>query len=112
MALLVAMPMCVCGHTLLPEQETQEHSCCPHHEEDKEPTDSGHDCELSHHDQLSFTLEEAETYDFQSEEAASTPFTSYKCEKGHSVSSNSLRAPPPDYFSHSSRTITYCNYRL
>ena len=112
MALLVAMPMCVCGHTLFPEQESQEHSCCPHHEEDKEPSESGHDCDLSHHDQLSFTSEEAETFDFRSVEAEATLFASFKYELRHPVYSNSLTVPPPDCFSHSSRTITYCNYRL
>jgi len=112
MALIVVMPMCVCGHFFLLEQENQEHSCCPHHEEDKEPRDSGHDCELSHHDQLSFTSKEGETFDFQSVEAEETPFASFECKLRHPVYSNSLRAPPPDLFSHSSRTIRYCIYRL
>lgn len=112
MALLVAIPMCVCGHTLLPVEDHRQHSCCNNHEEDKEPSDSGHDCEVSHHDQFSFTLEERETFDFQSVDVDTTPFISYECEPKNPFSGNSLRAPPPDYFSHSSRIITYCIYRL
>ena len=101
MALVVAMPMCVCGHVLLPEQDNQEHSCCAHHEEDKEPTDLGHDCELSHHAQLSFTSEESKTFDCQNVEIDPTPFISFKCEIGDSVSSNLLvlRSEDPEKLS-------------
>ena len=100
MALLVAMPMCLCGHSHLSLENKLEHSCCPNHEEDKEPSGSGHDCEVSHHDQLSFTSEESETFDFQSVEIDPTSFASHKWELRHSVYCI-LRAPPPDYFSHS-----------
>ena len=112
LALLVAMPMCVCGQFLLPEEDNREHSCCPHHQEDKEPNDSGHDCELSHHYLFSFISEKSGTFDFQSVDVDATTFISFKCELGNTVSNNSLRAPPPDRFSHSSRNITYCTYRL
>lgn len=112
MALLVAIPMCVCGHSLLPIEDNQKNSCCFHHEEDEQPTDSEHDCELCYHDQLSFLSQGDKKFLYQGLEAQLATFDLVKWEPSTPIINSFLRGPPPDCFSHSSRNITYCTYRL
>lgn len=58
MALLLTMPMCVCGSIISSEKAESEHSCCSH--EDVEPEECGDDCDCSYHKKLEFLSEEAE----------------------------------------------------
>ena len=118
MALLVSVPMCVCGNSFFPESEEVEHSCCSHeHEEQKEsnPDKDEHDCSLTDHDQVEYTYRDSEPNPTkQGNDSINVTFTS--SEKIASIpcillGGTSLRAPP-DIFSHSTRSITYCIYRL
>ena len=109
MALLVSVPMCVCGNSFFLESE---------HEEQKEsnPDNDEHDCSLTDHDQVEYTYRDSEPNPTkQGNDSINVTFTS--SEKIASIpcillGGTNLRAPPPDIFSHSTRSITYCIYRL
>jgi len=118
LALLVSLPMCVCGHSFLPTSIEEEHSCCPHqHEEDprNNSDDEDHDCELNYHDQVEYlpinsgsNLPKVPEHDVSVNFLFSESLPSFIC----STLGSYLRAPPPDCFPRSSRNITYCIYRL
>ena len=117
MALLVSLPMCVCGHSFLATSIEEEHSCCPQNKEVEENNSDNrdHDCNSIHHDQVEYLSVRSEpnlpkipehhvSVDFIFSENISSVI-------GFGLG-NYLRALPPDCFPRSSRNITYCIYRL
>lgn len=118
MALLMSVSMCVCGNSFLPIPIEEKHSCCPHqHEEEREDNSErdGHDCNLTHHDQVKYlwvnsdpTLPKAPEQNI----SADFNFPEKNSPVPYFTRENYLKAPPRDRFSRSSRNIIYCIYRL
>jgi len=114
LALMVSMPMCVCGDSFLSKEIEREHTCCPLNHCSEEP-DTSHDCELSHHEDWQF-ISSTEKVSFLKkylpifiqEREIEDLFSSWLIR-----SSQPLRAPP-DRFSgiHPPQRVIYCQYRL
>ena len=116
-ALLVSMPMCVCGHSFL-STSIEESSCCHHQHEEKNENHSEENernCDLCHHDHLQYLsasseipLPEVPEHDISGDFL----FAESLSHVPHLSKENQLRAPPPSGIFPASRNIIYCIYRL
>ena len=116
MTILVVMPVCLCGHSLIPEQIEQEHSCCPNHHEEDESSECEYGCDSSHHAQKQFisVQTEVELSELESDPQGSlVKVTVSYLSSAHHLSAHQLPLPPPKLLAFSvHRRITFCTYLL
>lgn len=118
MALLVSMPMCVCGNTELLNPEMEEISCHSHcHGDSHENNEDNSHCDSSEHNSLLFLLPEYEKKSLDAQDNDSSHFyipDQYLLLWEWS-SLQTLTRPPPDTESFSSTRRLheiYSSYRL
>jgi len=113
MALLLCMPMCLCGYKVLePTFELgHERSCC-HHGNDEENEEEPHQCESCYDGQLYFSFKER---DIDSPEQPLVEKCYWQQMLFDNSSESELRLvsfPPPDLVSEDPLWITLCVFRL
>lgn len=114
MALLVSMPMCVCGGTSLLGTVAEENFCCSGQHHDDQSPENSHDSDLSF-DQLEYISGLSEIALPQSSETIVNNDTSFHQNEISLLLTRAgpyFRAPPPELFGSSGRRTSYCVYRL
>ena len=116
MALLLAVPMCVCGSVIIPDKAQNTHSCCSHDDEEKESEECGDDCDCSAHRKLEFLSEDAEEItllEYQKEGGNDYLCSYYVLKETLEEELNQFNAPPPlSFIADIPKRITLCTYRL